>query len=191
MASLQVANVDLRDAYNRLVARGLTPICVSLAAVYTFVAVSHTFAIFEPGLPLLGGAAAVTIGFLLFLPTAIRRWSISDQWSHVCGAAIVAVVLGNVLLRFFVLKNGQYTIDMVLCIVGTGGLFLSMRWFVGTLFCILTSWVIAAALLFPWVLWSHNALVILAATVLASLIHFVRRWHVQTLGGNARRHHLG
>lgn len=179
--SLQAANADLRAAYNRLVARGLAPICASLAAVYSLVAVSHTFAIFEPRSPLLGGVAVATIGFLLLLPFVIRRWSIPDRWSHVCGAAIVAVVVGNVLLRFFVLKDGQYTIDMVLCIVGTGGLFLSGRWFVGTLVCVLASWIITASLLFPSALWSHNALVIIAATVLASLIHFVRRRHVHAL----------
>lgn len=179
--SLQAAHTDLRAAYNRLVAHGLAPICTSLAAVYSLVAVSHTFAIFEPRSSLLGGVAVATIGFLLLLPVVIRRWAISDRWSHTCGAVIVAVVLGNVLLRFFVLKDGQYTIDIVLCIVGTGGLFLSGLWFVGTIVCILVSWIITASLLFPGALWSHNALVIMAATVLASLMHFVRRRHVHAL----------
>jgi hypothetical protein len=180
-ASPQVLDMDLRKAGDRLVAQSLGPICVSLAGVYALVAVTHTFAIFETQSTLLGGAAVATILFLLSLPYVIRRWSIPEEWSHVCGASIVAVVVGNVLLRFFVLKSSLYTIDMVLCIIGAGGLFLSARWLVGALLCILSSWIVTATLVFPAMLFSHEALVIVAATVLAVLIHLVRLRNVQEL----------
>jgi PAS domain S-box-containing protein len=177
----QVLEADLRKACDRLVAQSLPSISVALAGVYVLVAVSHTLGIFEPRSLLLGGVALTTIAFLLFLPYAIRRWSIPDQWSHICGASIVAVVVGNVLLRFFVLQNSAYTIDMVLCILGIGGLFLSIRWIVGALFFTLMGWAVTATLLFPAMLFSHEALVIVAATVLAILIHVVRRRNVQEL----------
>lgn len=179
--SVHVSGADLRRACDRLVAQSLSPICFSLAGVYALVAVSHTFALFEPQSLLLGSVAFGTIIFLLALPYVIHRWPIPQEWSHVCGASIVAVVVGNVLLRFFVLQNTRYTIDIVLCVIGTGGLFLSARWLLGTLFAIVTSWVVAAAVLFPTILWSHEALVIVAASVLAILIHLVRRRNVQEL----------
>ncbi len=175
----QVPAMDVRQAYDPLVAQSLRSICISLAGVYALVAISHALAIFEPGSTLLSISAVVTIVFLLSLPYVIRRWAIPDEWSHVCGASIVAVVVGNVLLRFFVLKNSLYTIDIVLCVIGTGGLFLSARWLIGALLFILMSWIVAAALLFPATLLSHEALVIVAATVLAILIHHVRRRNVQ------------
>jgi diguanylate cyclase (GGDEF)-like protein/PAS domain S-box-containing protein len=102
------------------------------------------------------------------------------DWAHVVGAIVVGLVLSNILLTAWLLREPFYTNYVLVLIVGIGALMLSSRWVVTTLLLTCGAWGATVGSFTTHRQFVHLAFTVLGACALSLALHLARkRTHVR------------
>ncbi len=161
-----------RAALDALVAEGLQPLSVGLAALFGAFAAAHFLrtdlaghAVFAVGL---GAAVVYLVVFLL-----LRRHPLSARWSQavVSGMALLAIAVG--LTHMAIEQTADEAVTVMLGVVAAGAILLSWRWLAVVLVASGIGWLAVA--LSNWGFGeAHIAVALAASMVLAVVIHAAR-----------------
>ena len=169
---------ELWGAYPLSVRNALHPILAALSGLFLLFAASHPFFLPRSAvLPmvLLAAVTALTYGALYFL---LRRRPLPLQWVHPVSAGVSLLALTNSLVHLGLTRDPIQSTNVALVIVATGCFFLSWGWFAAVVVAALGGWLIVAVIAQqqdPSPGWEHFAFLLIAATVLATVVHLIRR----------------
>jgi signal transduction histidine kinase len=120
-------------------------------------------------------AVAVVSALLLWgMKTAVQRGMSLVRSADALYVLLAALVLLNMLLRFYVTGQPRQSANLVLFLVAVGVLLLSTRWVMAMLLLTLGGWVIGVALLPPSEEWPFYFILLLTAAAAALILHLVR-----------------
>jgi len=173
-----VSPLAVRQRLDEIVRDSTGAVAAGLALLYVVYAVSHWLLLPAETARVMSLLAVASAVGLLGVVVAVRRRGFAPRWAHPVAAAIAALVLVNTLVHMHLTSAPEQTTSILLLVVGIGAFFLSTAWFIGTLAAGLLAWVAVASLQPAAPAWTHYGFALLAATVLAVLVHAVR---VQTL----------
>lgn len=164
----------LRAAMDQVYLDGLSPISVALALVF------FAFAIFN-SLSLPGFAVRPVVAYDVFLVIAFttlhvvsRRGLIRANWVNPLGTAIALLVIGNILLVYYLVRNPINVTHLSMAVIGSGCLLLSRRWLFAVLACGFILSVCVAAAVLPAYQLIHFTFNFFAASALAVVIQTAR-----------------
>jgi len=172
--SFGMTSANSRAAFNLVVRDSLLPVSAGLSALFAVFAISHALilpdTIAMPMSLVAGGTAIILFMIRLYL----GRSPLPERWAHPLGAGIGSLVLVNSLLHLYLTAEPMQTTNLVLLVIGTGFLFLSLRWLGVILIVTFFGWlgVALTAQLSPE--WMHFGFALFTASVLAVLIHLAR-----------------
>lgn len=177
--------VRFRDALDQIVLEALPPASLGLAILYVVISVAHLL-VLPRTLAIPMSIRAIVTSLLLFgLHAALERWSISPCWAHPIAAVVTGLVLLNSLLHLYIRRQPRQTTNFMLVVVGCGFLFLSGRWYIGSLLAVLAAWVPALFVMPSGGAWMHFGIGLFIATGLSVIAHVNR---VQTFRRVTRLH---
>lgn len=166
----------------------LRPLAWGLLPLYAAYAIGHVLLLpSDQALPMtiLAGVTAV---LLLALNIALLRWEPPLDWVHPFGVLLGGLVMVNSLAHIAVTGDPKHTTNLLLLLVGAAVLLLRWRWLLALMAATWTGWLAVMALAVNGGDWSHFVFGLLAATVLALIVHSVR---LRTLYRLERLHQIG
>lgn len=170
----EVSDAELRAALVRRMRASLRPVMAGLSALYVVLAAGHFLLLDGDAAPVLALFALLTAGALLGMRLAIWRRRLPASWVYPLATGVTGLVLANGLLHLYLTERLEQTISVILLLVGAAIFLLSPLW-LGLIVAL--SWGAWAV-----VVWSADldgradnwAVGLLAATVLAAIIHVAR-----------------
>lgn len=183
--NVQLADADLRKAFNFIVRDALSPAALGLGVLYLIFAISHPLVLPKPIALPMSLAAAATATLFLVIRLSLSRSLLPEHWVHPVGAAMFLLVLLNSLLHLFLTAEPMQTTNLVLLVIGAGFLFLSTSWLAWSLIVTFSGW-LAVALTVKSVTaaeWTHLGFALFTASVVAMLIQLVRQRTMKRLEG--------
>jgi PAS domain S-box-containing protein len=112
--------------------------------------------------------------FFAWLRVLVGRSRIASSWANPLAALSACLVLSNVLLAFYLLRQPFYTMYVLFVIIGAGSFLLSTRWLAVTLAVAAISWAAVAVPVTPPNLLVHYAFATFVTTLLTISIHAAR-----------------
>jgi PAS domain S-box-containing protein len=165
---------NFRAARNSAIVAGLRPTALGLSVFYALFAIAHTFLLSPPISQTMAEVASVTAIMLLAVWLRLRLKPLASSWAHPAGALMAILVLANCALGFYFVGQPRQTTNFMLLVVGVGCFFLSYAWLSLMIGLILATWCALVWQIRPAEAWTHFALALLASTMLAVLVHWVR-----------------
>ncbi len=172
---VDAADPVLREGLVRITRDSLRPLVLGLAALFALFAGSHPVMLpSDQALPL-SMAASLSAGVFVALYMLLRHWQLPLEKTNALLAGVAVLVLANLLLYLYVTDDPTQTIYVMLALPGMAFFLLARRWLAGLLALTWIGWVA--------VMWGavgpdergHFALGLLAATLLAVMVHVVRQ----------------
>lgn len=181
----ELADADLRQAFNFIVREALSPAALWLGILYLVFTVSHLLVLPAPIATPMSLAAAITAILFFIIKYFIGRTPLSENRVHPVGAAMFLLVLLNSLLHLLLSAEAIQTTNLILLVIGAGFLFLSTRWLAGSLIVTFSGWLAVALTVKSESAaeWTHLGFALFTASVVAMLIQFARQRTMKRLEG--------
>jgi diguanylate cyclase (GGDEF)-like protein len=151
-----------------------------LALVFAVTACVHPFMLTgSPRVLLTSVAATTSLAFGILFAWTTRR-PLPAHLAHPVTAAALLLVLANPLTRMYVTKSLLDTSTVMLMVAVTGGLILSLRWYVSALVVAWSLWALVFSLT-PGTQRAHWIIGMILATAVSVGLHIARRVQTQQL----------
>ena len=185
LEKVQLANADLRKAFNFIVREALSPVALGLGVLYLIFAISHPLVLPPPVAMPMSLAALTTATLLLLIRYFLSRSLPAERWAHPLGAVIFLLVLLNSLLHLFLTAEPMQTTNLILLVIAAGFLYLSTSWLAWSLIITFSSWLAVALTMksVPAAEWTHLGFALFTASVVAMLIQLARQRTMKRLEG--------
>lgn len=140
---------DLREALNGIVLGYLRPVLALLGMLLGIFAVYEGYRGHFDMNSLVFRLAGIGTGILLFLRLVLGVFKVRARWAHPIAVLAAGLILSNCFLQLYLhpANHGQFvfqTINIMLVIMGAGGLFLSAGWLTIVLTCAVAGWLFFA-----------------------------------------------
>lgn len=181
---LQVSQEEIIAALNGLVRDFLPPATFILSLLYISFAIGHIFVLPAPINNWLFTLAAITAVIFVVITTYTRKKALPLNLVNPLCFFIAAIMSVNSTVHIYLVQEAQQTTNFMLLVIGIGSIFLSVRWFTGTLIFVLASWAGVAYFSTPSPYWVHFGFALFASAFL-SIVMFRTRLinftHLETL----------
>lgn len=149
----------------------------SVAILFLMYALAQAVFLQEPGATLFIVVALVSAALLFLLQWITMRVSLPEHWADRLYAFVAGLILLSMLLRLYVTAELKQTANLILFLVAISFFFISIRWLAGLIALTLLGWM--AGSLWPLVTvrqedWLFYAIVLIAATISAVILHVMR-----------------
>jgi signal transduction histidine kinase len=163
---------ELRAAFDQLVFESLRPLTLGLGSLFLLFTGIDAFTMGLGAVMTLAAffSAAITFTFYYWL----TQNKIASQFSHPLLALLCALITLNVVLDYALRGNPAQIIYLLMLVIGAGFIFLSMRWLLFVLVISVGSWTGVSWLTGYALGLTPSAVEIIAAIVLALLMHNAR-----------------
>jgi signal transduction histidine kinase len=163
---------ELRAAFDQLVFESLRPLTLGLGSLFLLFTGIDAFTMGLGAVMALAAffSAAITFTFYYWL----TQNKIASQFSHPLLALLCALITLNVVLDYALRGNPAQIIYLLMLVIGAGFIFLSMRWLLFVLVISVGSWTGVSWLTGYALGLTPSAVEIIAAIVLALLMHNAR-----------------
>ena len=177
------ADSNLLLVRQKLVYKYLPHLALGLGIYYCLIAVAHSYLVAPHAAAIMVVLAASGAAALLGMWIWLKRFPPPESWAHPIETAMGEIVLLNCLGHLYFLVDLRQTTNVALAIVGGGLLFLSAKWLAVFIATCLAGWALVVATTFREEDWTHFAFMLLTATMIATLTHFVRVTGIRQLEG--------
>ncbi|MEL6447096.1 MAG: ATP-binding protein [Pseudomonadota bacterium] len=167
---------DYTPVFNDLVFRSLEPVCLGVSVLYTVFVVMGFLDAHTTGVRLIvvsTDALSAVIFLALFL--ALRRGLLTSRWINPLCVILACICVANVLLAFHYVQDAFYLIYLPMIIVCYGAFLLSLKWLLVNVTVVFLGTAVFAAPALPEPLRYRYLPALVGATVLATIILYVRR----------------
>ncbi|MEO0345805.1 MAG: ATP-binding protein [Pseudomonadota bacterium] len=167
---------DYTPVFNDLVFRSLEPVCLGVFVLYTVFVLMGFLDAHTTGVRLIvvsTDALSAVIFLALFL--ALRRGMLSSRWINPICVMLALIGMANVLLAFHYVQDSFYLIYLPMIIVCYGALLLSLQWLLINVAIVFLGTAVFAAPSLPEPLRYRYFPALVGATILATIILYVRR----------------
>ncbi len=186
-ANVSPPEARLRDAE---LAEGLAT-AVSDASSPLFAALTGLFAFFvvfnyldlppRARTPVIAHDVVLVVIFAVAWRTLSHR-RLAPEWSHRAGAIVCALVLSNILLTAWLVRETFNTNYVLVLVIGVGALMLSSRWVITSLVVTCCAWGVTMWPLTTPARFAHLSFTVLGACALSLSLHLARkRTHIRLL----------
>lgn len=174
--------VDLSEGLASVVADASGPLFTALSALFALFVVFNYFDLpAHAVVPVIAHDVVLVLLFGLASRTLSRR-RLAPAWSHRAGPIVSGLVLSNILLTAWLLREPFYTNYVLVLVVGIGALMLSSRWVAVSLLLTCGAWAATVGSFTTPRQFVHLAFTVLGACALSLALHIARkRTHVRLL----------
>lgn len=167
---------DYTPVFNDLVFRSLEPVCLGVFVLYTVFVLMGFLDAHTTGVRIVVVSTDAASGMIfLALYLALRRGLLSSRWINPICVILACIGMVNVLLAFHYVQDSFYLIYLPMIIVCYGALLLSLRWLLVNVAIVFLGTAVFAAPSLPEPLRYRYFPALVGATILATIILFVRR----------------
>ncbi|MEO2003088.1 MAG: ATP-binding protein [Candidatus Poribacteria bacterium] len=152
----------------------LRPVLIAVAVLYVGFAVSHWFSLPRPQGAYVAGLELVSVAVALALWRFVGAIARPSSCTYPIAVAINLLMLANVYTRVLVLRDAHQGITLLPLFVGIGFFFLSTPWMGVVLAAAISGWALAAIRVGQVAEVMEHRFALLAAAILAVVIHVVR-----------------
>lgn len=164
----------VREALAGAAHDSLRPVLVAVAALYVGFAVSHWFSLPRPQGVYIAALEAASVLVALGLWQFVGSIARPSRCTYPIAVAINLLMLANVYTRVIVLRDAHQAITVLPLLVGIGFFFLSMPWMLAALAAAISGWAASAVAVGEMAEVAEHRFALLAAAVLAVVLHIVR-----------------
>jgi diguanylate cyclase (GGDEF)-like protein/PAS domain S-box-containing protein len=132
--------------------------------------------------PVIAHDLVLVVVFALGWRTLSRGHRMRPKWAHPTAVAVLGLILSNILLTAWLLKDTFYTNYVLIVVVGIGALMLSSRWVLASLILTFCAWGATVWSFTAPAQFVHLAFTVVGASALSLALHFTRkRTHIRLL----------
>src|SRR3984957_6918743 len=178
----RLRDADLAEGLATAVSDASSPLFAALTGLFAFFVVFHYLDLPPRAVtPVIAHDVALVVVFAVAWRTLSHR-RLAPEWSHRAGAIVCGLVLSNILLTAWLVRETFYTNYVLVLVIGVGALMLSSRWVITSLLVTCCAW---AATMWPLTTparFAHLSFTVLGACALSLSLHLARkRTHVRLL----------
>jgi diguanylate cyclase (GGDEF)-like protein/PAS domain S-box-containing protein len=151
------------------------PLFSSLAGLFAFFIVFNYL-----DLPSRAAAPVVAHDVMLVVVFTVARRTLrlrrlAPEWTHRAGAIVCGLILSNILLATWLMRETFYTNYVLVLVIGVGALMLSSRWVIALLLTTYAAWGLVTWPLTTPEHFAHLSFTVLCACALSLALHIARR----------------
>jgi diguanylate cyclase (GGDEF)-like protein len=129
-----------REDYDDVLAEGLPPACLVLAAVFCTYALWHPVALAGRAAAVMTAVAVMTSSLMLLTWLRLRRRGLPTGGAHPVAGTLAGVVLANCAVQYALTEQAFLGVNVLLVLVGTGVCLIDPRWVAGLLAAEVAAW---------------------------------------------------
>jgi PAS domain S-box-containing protein len=172
--AIDLPATDLDAALERMVQQSVRPTATALAGTFVVFLVFNLLDLPRHAVaPVVICDVVLVLAFLTVRALA-GRGAIPSRRAHAVLVGMAGLVVANILLTFYLLREPFYTTYVLITVIGGGFLLLSARWLVAATAGIVLAWMPVAWLSSSPKQFMHYGFTLFAASVVAALVHIIR-----------------
>ncbi len=172
----RLGDADLADGLAAAVADASGPLFGALSALFAFFVVFNYLDLPRRAVgPVITHDAVLVVVFAAAWRMLSRRRRLPPAWSHRAGAIVCVLVLSNILLAAWLVRETFYTNYVLVVVIGVGALMLSSRWVIISLVLTSCAWAAVMWQLTTPARFVHLSFTVLGACALSLSLHLARK----------------
>ena len=174
--------IDLNAGLAAVVSDASGPVFGALSALFMFFVVFNWLDLPAHAVAPVVAHDLVLVGVFGFASRKLSLRKLRPDWAHGAGVIVVGLVLSNILLTAWLLREPFYTNYVLVLVVGIGALMLSSRWVATALLLTCGAWGATVGSFTTQRQFVHLSFTVLGACALSLALHLARkRTHVRLL----------